>query len=241
MRVLVADDNQTVRRGISSLLSRHDEWTVCAEAVDGIDAVEKAKQVRPDLILMDISMPRMDGLAATRIIRQQLPDTRVVIVSQHDLSLVRLQVTEVGADGCVSKGSLSRDLVPAMKAALEQKHPLSSAAASDLVDVAETNVLSVNSSTQAASLSITPPAEAVNILMVDDQPGKLLAYEAILAETGEHLIKAQSATEAFEHLLKNDIALILMDVNMPGQDGFQLAKEISQHPTSRLFLFPPSI
>lgn len=231
MRVLVADDNQTVRNGIRSLLLLHGEWTVCAEAVDGVDAVEKAKEVRPDLILMDISMPRMDGLAATRIIRQQLPDTRVVIVSQHDLSLVRLQVSEVGADGCVSKGSLSRDLVPAMEAALEQKQSLSSAGAGERADLAETKSLSVNSSTQAGSLSTTPPlAESVKILMVDDQPGKLLAYEAILTETREHLIKAQSASGAFEQLLKNDIALILMDVNMPGQDGFQLASEIRQHP-----------
>jgi signal transduction histidine kinase len=77
--------------------------------------------------------------------------------------------------------------------------------------------------------SMTAP-EKVNILMVDDQPAKLLSYEAILSELGENLIKANSATEALELLLKNDTAVVLMDVSMPGIDGFELAEMIRQHP-----------
>jgi signal transduction histidine kinase len=72
--------------------------------------------------------------------------------------------------------------------------------------------------------------EKVNILMVDDQPGKLLSYEAILAELGENLIKANSGAEALDLLLKNDTAVVLMDVSMPGLDGFELAEMIRQHP-----------
>jgi signal transduction histidine kinase len=72
--------------------------------------------------------------------------------------------------------------------------------------------------------------EKVNILMVDDQPAKLLSYEVILSELGENLIKAESGTEALEHLLKTDIAVILMDVSMPELDGFELAALIHQHP-----------
>src|SRR5271165_6971131 len=72
--------------------------------------------------------------------------------------------------------------------------------------------------------------EKVNILMVDDQQGKLLSYEAILADLGENLIKATSAKEALEVLLKNDVAVVLMDVSMPELDGFQLAAMIRQHP-----------
>jgi signal transduction histidine kinase len=70
----------------------------------------------------------------------------------------------------------------------------------------------------------------VNILMVDDQPGKLLSYEAILGDLGENLIKAASGNEALEQLLKNDVAVVLIDVNMPGVDGFELADMIRQHP-----------
>ena len=72
--------------------------------------------------------------------------------------------------------------------------------------------------------------EKISILMVDDQPGKLLTYEAMLDELGENLIKAHSGMEALEHLLKTDIALVLMDVSMPGMDGFETAQMIHQHP-----------
>ena len=72
--------------------------------------------------------------------------------------------------------------------------------------------------------------EKVNILMVDDQPAKLLSYEAILGELGENLIKANSGREALEHLLKTDVAVVLMDVSMPDLDGFELAEIIRQHP-----------
>jgi signal transduction histidine kinase len=72
--------------------------------------------------------------------------------------------------------------------------------------------------------------DKINILMVDDQPGKLLTYEAILGELGEQLIKAHSGMEALELLLKNDIALVLMDVSMPGMDGFETAQMIHEHP-----------
>jgi len=72
--------------------------------------------------------------------------------------------------------------------------------------------------------------EKINILLVDDQPGKLLTYEAMLSELGENLIKAHSGMEALEHLLKTDIALVLMDVSMPGMDGFETAQMIHAHP-----------
>src|SRR5579871_2966555 len=74
------------------------------------------------------------------------------------------------------------------------------------------------------------PNEKVNILMVDDQPGKLLSYEVILEELGENLIKASSGKEALECLLKDEIAIVLMDVSMPDLDGFELAEMIRQHP-----------
>src|SRR5215469_8954902 len=73
-------------------------------------------------------------------------------------------------------------------------------------------------------------SDKVNILMVDDHPGKLLSYEVMLAELGENLIKAQSGRAALEELLKNDVAVVLMDVSMPEMDGFELARMIRQHP-----------
>src|SRR5262249_54997170 len=85
-------------------------------------------------------------------------------------------------------------------------------------------------STAAQPQRPTMMDEKMNILLVDDHPAKLLTYEAVLSDLGENLIKAGSGMEALEKLLKNDVALVLMDVSMPGLDGFETAEMIHQHP-----------
>ena len=75
-QILIVDDHVYVRRGVRSLLSSRPEWKVCGEAVDGVEAVEKAKALRPDVVLMDISMPRMNGVEASRIIRREVPESK---------------------------------------------------------------------------------------------------------------------------------------------------------------------
>src|ERR1039457_4326601 len=112
--ILIADDHEIVRRGVRSLLSSRPDWQICGEAVDGIEAVEQARKFRPAVILMDISMPRMGGLEATRIIRRDVPEAKVIILSQNDAVIARRQAQEVDAVAFVAKSDLFRDLLPAV-------------------------------------------------------------------------------------------------------------------------------
>jgi PAS domain S-box-containing protein len=114
MRVLIVDDHQLIRQGIRSLLAEEPGWVVCGEAVDGRDAVTKAKELKPDVIVMDISMPNLNGLQATREIRMAFPQIEVLIVTQHENREMVRQAMLAGAKGYVVKSSLSRDLLQAL-------------------------------------------------------------------------------------------------------------------------------
>ncbi len=121
MRILIVDDHEVVRRGVRSLLSERD-WDVCGEAVDGQDAIEKVRELTPDVIVMDVSMPRLNGLDATREIRTILPQCEVVILSQHDNREMARQALKAGAHGYVVKSSISRDLVSAIAKASRHEY-----------------------------------------------------------------------------------------------------------------------
>ncbi|HET6462212.1 MAG TPA: response regulator transcription factor, partial [Candidatus Krumholzibacteria bacterium] len=110
-----------IREGIRTLVSSRPHWRICGEAVDGLDALEKAKTLSPDIVLMDISMPRMDGLTALRILRRKAPDIRVIMVTQNDSAEQRRKGLQ--ADGYVLKTYLHRDLIPTIERVLEDSPP----------------------------------------------------------------------------------------------------------------------
>src|SRR5437667_11537433 len=85
LRILIADDHEIIRRGVRSLLeARPNNYDICGEAVDGRDAIDQAAKLRPDLVIMDVSMPVLNGLEATRTIRKLVPETDVIILTQHE-------------------------------------------------------------------------------------------------------------------------------------------------------------
>jgi len=114
-QILIVDDHDAIRRGVRALLSARAHWSICGEASDGLEAIEQAKRLHPGVILMDISMPKMDGLEATRVIRRELPDCKVIIVTQNDPQVARQQALSSGAHGFIAKAELSRDLLPTLE------------------------------------------------------------------------------------------------------------------------------
>jgi DNA-binding NarL/FixJ family response regulator len=116
MRVLVGDDHGIVRSGIRLLLERQADIEVVAEAADGVEAVEQALAVHPDLCILDVAMPRMTGLQAAREIRSHLPEARVLILSMHDDERYLFEALKAGASGYVLKREADQDLVGAVRA-----------------------------------------------------------------------------------------------------------------------------
>jgi DNA-binding NarL/FixJ family response regulator len=121
LRILVADDHEVVRHGVRSLLEGHPGWEVCAEAGDGREAVEKAVHLKADVVILDIGMPNLNGLEATRQILRSVPQARVLILTMHESEQVVREVLEAGARGFLLKSDAGRDLVAAVEALQRHK------------------------------------------------------------------------------------------------------------------------
>src|SRR5213082_956936 len=121
LRIFVADDHEVVRKGLMSLLHAQPEWKICGEAGDGRVAMEKAQRLKPDVIILDIGMPSLNGLEATRQILKTNPHARVLILTLHDSDQVVREVLNAGARGFLLKSDAARDLVAAVEALRRDK------------------------------------------------------------------------------------------------------------------------
>jgi DNA-binding NarL/FixJ family response regulator len=115
MRILIADDNAMIRRGISRLLASEAAWTICGEAVDGATTIEQTGTLKPDVVLLDVSLPDVNGLDVARQIRADFPAVKVILVSQNDPAQLQRGVDSSGAHACVDKSELASALIPAIK------------------------------------------------------------------------------------------------------------------------------
>jgi DNA-binding NarL/FixJ family response regulator len=121
LRILIADDHEVARQGIRALLESHPGWQVCSEAKDGRDAVEQAASAKPDLILLDIGMPNLNGLEAARQILAKDPGVAILILTMHDSDAVAREVLRAGARGFLLKSDAGRELVAAVEALHAQR------------------------------------------------------------------------------------------------------------------------
>jgi DNA-binding NarL/FixJ family response regulator len=134
LRILIVDDHEIVRRGLKALLESRTGWVVCGEAATGREAVALAAEHRPDIVIMDIKMPELNGLEATRQIRRILPKTEIVVLSLHYSDQLVREIVEAGARAYVLKSDAGRDLLTAVEALANKRTFFTSGAAQFLID-----------------------------------------------------------------------------------------------------------
>lgn len=132
LQILVADDHELVRRGLVALINGHANWAICGEANNGNDAIAKAKELRPDIAILDIGMPVLNGFEATRYILRDNPEVKVLILTLNDSDEVLRPVLNAGARGFLLKSDAARDLIAAVEA-LQHNGSFFSARAAEMV------------------------------------------------------------------------------------------------------------
>ncbi len=134
LRILIADDHEGVRRGLRALLETHSGWQVIGEAANGLEAVEKTVELLPDLVILDLSMPGLDGIKAARRIRKSLQEIEVLILSNYDSLITVSDALAAGVRGYIVKSDSGRDLLAGVQAVSEHRTFLSSTLPQDTLN-----------------------------------------------------------------------------------------------------------
>src|SRR5882757_8695029 len=174
LRILVADDHEIVRRGLIFLLKSHAGWEVCGEAQDGRQAVDKAAELRPDTVILDIGMPNLNGLEAARQILHHNPQCKILILTVTDTDELVRAVLDAGARGFVLKSDAARDLVVAVEALQSDKTFFTSRVAEMVLD----GYLSRGGSDpieQSGRVALTPRERQIVQLLAEGKSSKEVA------------------------------------------------------------------
>jgi DNA-binding NarL/FixJ family response regulator len=172
LRLLIADDHAVVRAGLRALLESRKGWQVCAEAADGRDAVEKAAKLNPDVVILDIGMPLLNGVEAARRIHKALPKAEILILTMHESDELVQQVVEAGARGYILKDEADRVLHAAVEA-LRQHKPYFSTRVSEAADAADPS--SDQDSARSGRSRLTPREREILQLLAEGKSNKEVA------------------------------------------------------------------
>jgi NarL family two-component system response regulator LiaR len=208
IRVLIVDDHSVVREGLRMFLGRDPDLAVVGEAADGAEAIERARQIRPDVVLMDLLMPVMDGIAATAAIHKELPDTEVIALTSVLESESVLEAVKAGAIGYLLKDTQAAELRQAIKAAANGQVQLSPQAAAYLLHTLQT---------PAMPEPLTEREMDVLRLLAQGQSNKQIARHLQVVEdtvkTHVHHILAKLNAESRTQAVLNAMRLRLIPLN----------------------------
>ena len=170
-RILIADDHEVVRRGIRALIESHPGWEVCGEAQDGREALEQAREVKPDLILLDVGMPNLNGLEAARQILGSCTATQILILTMHYSPQLVREILAVGARGFLLKSDAGRDLLTAVEAVQNHRTFFTSQVTEIMVD----GYLNPGQTEKPSRGNLTPREREVLQLLAEGKTSKEVA------------------------------------------------------------------
>jgi two-component system response regulator NreC len=182
IRVLIADDHTIVRSGVRLLLEAEPDIEVVGEALDGLEAISLAEALHPDVILMDIAMPGMDGLEATVHIKNSLPDTYVLVLTMHRTDDYFFEMLDAGASGYILKGAQTEELINAVRVVNRGEIFLYPSVASKLVE----NYLSRNEGADNPDLALSQREKQILKLLADGYSNKEIADKLVISPSTVH-------------------------------------------------------
>jgi DNA-binding NarL/FixJ family response regulator len=231
LRILIADDHEVVRRGLSMLLQAHDGWEICGEARDGREVVEMARQLKPDVVILDIGMPNLNGLAATRQLAQQNPQQKIIVLTITDSDQVIREALDAGARGFVLKSDAARDLVSAVEA-LQRSRMFFTPRVNDMVLAGFLEKGINGSRTEVPTLpTLTPREREVIQLLAEGKSSKevacILNLSTKTAETHRSNIMRKldihSIRDLIVYAVKNDIIQVHVSSTLANAAGTSAA------------------
>lgn len=207
-RILIADDHEVIRQGVRAVLRSREGWQISGEAANGLDALKLAYETRPDIAILDYSLPQMDGLALTRAIRRELPGTEVLIYTMHDRESILVEVLEAGALGYVLKSDATSDLVAAVESLAKRKRYLSATIAERLE-----NYFFERGRDIGITSMLTPREREIVQLIADGNINKQIAHKLnISVKTVEthraslmHKLRMRTTADVVRYAIRNSM------------------------------------
>ncbi len=170
MRIMLVDDHDVVRQGIRSLIEAVPEWTVCAEAADGQAALHLAEQMRPDVIVLDISLPKISGLDVLVELKRMLPDVEILVLTMHDSEKTIAQMLRAGCRGYLLKTETGEKLIEALTKVSRHQTYFSSSVSETLLQ------FYINSAEEHENEQLTPRQRQIVKLVAEGNSNKRIAY-----------------------------------------------------------------